>query len=208
MRRVLLSLVMTALCLTLGGCDITGNAMRDYDESEAASQTESAMKTMEEWMSVNCPQGKIVSMDNIIRKQPGISREELSSYVGGDIFDGRKQRGYLLKCSDGSVYLEPDMAVRQRFQRSCLDLVKECLEIEDITEDEEDRDSEILFYTSLGADSDTNLYRMFDGYSDGDYVKLPGALVMSGADVEDYVRDADRGDVIYISIRGLPCRMT
>ncbi|MBQ9437636.1 MAG: hypothetical protein IJU50_04835 [Lachnospiraceae bacterium] len=147
----------------------------------------------------NCPNGRIISIDNAIRKNPfGPAETYLSDYLKGEIFDGERSRDYLLNVLNGDVYLDPDAYDYLSFQKECLKLTEECLGFQVIKEDVE---NESFFYCAMGADPEN--YPSIDGYSQNGYVKFAGELVLSGmGDMADYVRDKDRGDIIMADVRG------
>ena len=154
---------------------------------------------MEEWIQKNCPEGKILSIDNaILIYSFGPAETYLSDYLKGEIFDGKSRRDYLINVLNGDVYLEPDADDYLAFQKECLTFTEEFLGFQVMNED---AGNESFFYCSMGEDPEN--YPSIDGYSRNGYVKFAGELVLSGMDdMADYVRDKDRGDIIMADVRG------
>lgn len=207
------SIILILSALLLSGCDMTRGLREHYTKEEAEAELKTGQEKMDEWIRVHCPSGKALSMENHFRELPN-GPVFLSGQVEGEFTDGRKTYDYILDLSDGELYLEPGPRQSRAFYKECSSLVAESLGVNEFILDK-DQYSDLSFCLSMGNKPSGNEFNdssadTEDSLRDGaarwamkreyNLMRLPAALVLSGGDVKNYVRDRDRKDFIFASI--------
>lgn len=215
-KRIICAFLILAMSgLMFTGCDITRELRTHYTKEEAEEEMKTGAKKMEEWIGVNCPKGKVISMENSFCQLTG-GPIFLSGFVEGEFSDGRKTYGYLMNVKKGDLYLDPGKKMRQEFYDECSTLIKESLGVGELVMDKNGY-SNMSFVLSMGAE-DSIINNKVDklGTKKDDALKegamnswfskeekimhLPVSLVLSAGNVRDYVRDKDRKDLILVTI--------
>lgn len=210
-------LTVTVSGLMLTGCnvDMTKELREHYTKEEAADELKTGEEKMEEWIGVNCPDGKAVSMENSLCQLTG-GPIFLTGFVEGEFSDGRETYDYLMNVQNGELYLDPGAKKRQEFYDECRSLVEEGLGVDELILDKSEY-SNMSFVLSMGMDD----WIMVDkadkqGVETNDKLKegalgfwltnmethgyLPASLVLSDGDVKEFVRDRDRKDLIVVGM--------
>ena len=215
-KRIVCSVLILVMSgLVLMGCDMTRGLREIYTKEEAGDELKSGAERMDEWIRANCPDGKVLSMENSFCQLTG-GPIFLSGFVEGEFFDGKETYAYLLNVNNGELYLDPGKDLRQEFYDECRLLVQESLGIDELITDK-DEYSNMTFVLSMGAEewiidnkADKQEAETNDSLKHGamgswfskeeTIMRLPASLVLSDGEVKAFVRDRDRKDLIVVGM--------
>ena len=215
-KRIVCSVLILVMSgLVLMGCDMTRGLREKYTKEEAGEELKTGAERMDEWIRANCPDGKVLSMENSFCQLTG-GPIFLSGFVEGEFFDGKETYAYLLNVNNGEQYLDPGKDLRQEFYDECRLLVQESLGIDELITDK-DEYSNMTFVLSMGAEewiidnkADKQEAETNDSLKHGamgswfskeeTIMRLPASLVLSDGEVKAFVRDRDRKDPIVVGM--------
>ena len=215
-KRIVCSVLILVMSgLVLMGCDMTRGLRETYTTEEAGEELKTGAERMDEWIRANCPDGKVLSMENSFCQLTG-GPIFLSGFVEGEFFDGKETYAYLLNVNNGELYLDPGKDLRQEFYDECRLLVQESLGIDELITDK-DEYSNMTFVLSMGAEewiidnkADKQEAETNDSLKHGamgswfskeeTIMRLPASLVLSDGEVKAFVRDRDRKDLIVVGM--------
>ena len=162
-----------------------------YTESEELAVDDAGKKMAENWIREYWPEGEVRTIEPYVFMY-GSGPHYLTDYSEGTLFDGEKERRFSINIVTGEIYVEPDEEIWDTFQKCVSEWYLESLDLP--------TDLEIAEYSAsvsvspIAANGSGN-------WADSVYLVtgLPGELVAQNKNVENYVRDPERKEIISVS---------